>query len=124
MIRRLIDEKVGISMTFDTWKSKGKRWYCGFTIHWTSEDFQLKKATLAVYHMEDEEDEEILYEHLTEAMNEFGIEAKDLVAITHDEVSRMVNAVQNVKCHSVHCVAHMAHSSCKKFKAQTKTTLL
>jgi hypothetical protein len=121
----MLSEVEYISITADTWTSLATESYLTVTVHYVSQEWELKSHVLGTLLLEERHTGEHLSTWIVEMLSKFGVSPSKVVAVVHDNASNMVSAINILKStygiESIRCAAHTLQLAVNSTLSQDNT---
>ena len=121
--KKVAQKIAGVSFfaaTTDIWSSIGLTPYMSFTLHFINEDWELQSLALSASFLPQDHTADVLIDALEETMNEWNLNAKNLVYLTTDSGSNIVSAAKKLDWTRLSCFGHNLDLAITKALAKDK----
>ena len=131
MLKKLIPRRVGysnteeiptdapfslLSFTLDSWTSFVGKPYLGLTMHYITEDFEMKSHAMALRYFPPPHTASVFAEKFDQILDEYGIDSGIILSVTTDSASVMRRMMEDKGVPHTRCISH-----CINLAMQTDT---
>ena len=108
-VKSELSQVLYFASTTDLWSSRTTEPYMSFTVHFITEDFEMKARCLETMYFPESHTGENIAKALREVLARWGLDEKQQIAITTDNGANVVKAVRDNGWMRLQCFGHRLH---------------